>query len=243
MWSLGRSICSRPARSAPATFTRPDKATAGSSHRSRTSSRRRCHCGAGRWRRSEHVATVIGSSAVRPVRVATKLTQDRRSQGREDVRKAERRGPSTRTGALTTACGMRGVVLDPARGVRYCDDCRPVRMAEHRASALESGREAMRKAHAERRDPATSPEAIATLRASQVATLALDAAWDREHPEPPDRGAYGREILPGLAGIPLKQLTDVTGLSANGCSKISRGLVVPHPRHWEALTGMAATVP
>jgi hypothetical protein len=45
--------------------------------------------------------------------------------------------------------------------------------------------------------------------------------------------------VPGLASVKLSDLMVATGLTNASCSRIRRGLSVPHPRHWEALAGFA----
>jgi hypothetical protein len=46
---------------------------------------------------------------------------------------------------------------------------------------------------------------------------------------------YIAEIQPQLAGIPIRAITEATGLSRAYASGIRRGIVIPHPRHWDAL--------
>ncbi len=58
--------------------------------------------------------------------------------------------------------------------------------------------------------------------------------WDRTHP-PVDPAIFTRDIWPGLKELPLSALVDATGLSVMYCSRIRRGLKVPHPRHFDAL--------
>ncbi len=67
-------------------------------------------------------------------------------------------------------------------------------------------------------------------------------AWEREHGLA-DPQVYKREILPKLATVPLRQLVAVTGLSTTTCSRIRRGLRVPHPRHWKALERLISAMP
>jgi hypothetical protein len=50
-----------------------------------------------------------------------------------------------------------------------------------------------------------------------------------------DPGRFTREILPIIQNVPLRQLTQATGLSLRYVSLIRRGERVPHPRHWQAL--------
>lgn len=64
------------------------------------------------------------------------------------------------------------------------------------------------------------------------------AQWERAHPEPVDRSAFLRTILPGLQNVSVRTISRATGLSSLYCSQIRRGLKVPHSRHWEILEGM-----
>jgi len=50
---------------------------------------------------------------------------------------------------------------------------------------------------------------------------------------------YRNEILPGLMGIPLPDIERATGLSNATCSRLTRGLQLPHPKHWPALAGLS----
>jgi hypothetical protein len=59
--------------------------------------------------------------------------------------------------------------------------------------------------------------------------------WNKRGEEPVDVDVFAREILPGIQGIPLRQLAEATGLSVGYCALIRRGERVPHPRHWHSL--------
>jgi len=52
-------------------------------------------------------------------------------------------------------------------------------------------------------------------------------------------GRYQTEILPGLAGLPLPEIERATGLSNATCSRLTRGLQLPNPKHWRALAALA----
>jgi len=56
-------------------------------------------------------------------------------------------------------------------------------------------------------------------------------SWWREH------------VLPALAAVSTVEIGRVTGLSKGSCSKVRRGLQVPHPRHWPALAELAGVRP
>ena len=50
---------------------------------------------------------------------------------------------------------------------------------------------------------------------------------------------YQDEILPGLAGLQLPVIERATGLSNATCSRLTRGLQLPNPKHWRALAALA----
>jgi CRISPR-associated endonuclease Cas1 len=56
---------------------------------------------------------------------------------------------------------------------------------------------------------------------------ALDLTWWRE------------VVVPKLASVSTVAIGEATGLSKGQCSKLRRGLNVPHPRHWPALAELA----
>ena len=59
--------------------------------------------------------------------------------------------------------------------------------------------------------------------------------WERTGHAIMTRETYLRDVVPKLRTRPLSDLMAVTGLTNASCSKIRRGLSVPHPRHWEHL--------
>jgi len=56
--------------------------------------------------------------------------------------------------------------------------------------------------------------------------------WSGERPDP---AAFAVEVLPGLRQLPIRAISEATGLSEHYCSMIRLGKRVPHPRHWDAL--------
>ena len=83
--------------------------------------------------------------------------------------------------------------------------------------------------------PTLSPEARSRIgtRAGEAVAAARD--WQRSNPWPADLTEFEREILPGLATVPLAALTEATGLSVGYCRRVRAGLVRPHPMWWNAL--------
>jgi CRISPR-associated endonuclease Cas1 len=167
----------------------------------------------------------------------TPLTQDRRSAGRDGVRRRPRRVREARPPMLPACRSCGGAV---PRGRLFCDRCLPEVDRERFERFQRSGPAALARMRAEGRDPMTDPEVRRRLSSSQARRLAADAAWDRGHPEAPDPEVFRREILPRLRGVPLRRMVEATGLSLRHCPRIRRGEAVPHPRHWEALQALTA---
>lgn len=60
--------------------------------------------------------------------------------------------------------------------------------------------------------------------------LGLDLEAEKER--------FKRDILPALQGVPLSRIIKATGLSRRYASMIRRGMYVPHPMHYERLSGL-----
>jgi hypothetical protein len=67
-------------------------------------------------------------------------------------------------------------------------------------------------------------------------------SWAREHPGQRDDAWFKREIAPKLDAFSLGEIAKATGLSLAACSRIRARAKVPHPRHWDALAALAATI-
>ena len=59
--------------------------------------------------------------------------------------------------------------------------------------------------------------------------------WERAAHSLVTREDYLRNVAPALEALKLADVVQATGLSKASCSRIRRGLSVPHPRHWENL--------
>jgi hypothetical protein len=125
-------------------------------------------------------------------------------------------------------------VLDESKR-RYCDDC----LAEQKGEALEvaSSRAQVRLAElrAGGRDPAHGGSAARKRGASNSARMREARAFEQQVGPLPDREVFRREILPLIAGVPVRRLAEATGLTRQYCGMVRRGVSVPHARHWEAL--------
>ena len=66
-------------------------------------------------------------------------------------------------------------------------------------------------------------------------------AWNATHPDRADPDTFRRGVLPGIQGVPIRELARRTGLSVAYCARIRRGEEVPHERWWEVLAPDART--
>lgn len=180
--------------------------------------------------------TLAATSGSQIRRLATPLTQARRSAGRVKQRRQQRRESRPPKPTLVSACRVCGVVL-PSPDRSYCDECRPVAKAEGLEAWKISGPAALARLMTEGRDP-THGGLAAHRRAESLARRRQEAAeWERTNRRP-DPAEFAQTILPGLQDAPLSRMVEVTGLTVKYCSLIRRGLYVPHPRHWEALKSL-----
>jgi len=159
-------------------------------------------------------------------RLATPLTQSRRSAGRPTAWRATREALVTPNRPVATCleCGERVV---PAR--KYCVVCRPDIGAFQAAGSDRLAR--LRQAG---EDPAHGGDAALIRGAKWRQRRQVEADWEREHGRP-DPAAFAAEILPNLRALATRQIVEATGMTRAYCSRIRRGELVPHPRHWATL--------
>lgn len=167
-----------------------------------------------RWARfvapfTETVAKMLGKPRrTRDQRPPTPLTRSNRSRGRDGIRQ----GGVRRDLILPSA--------PPARRCRQCGDQAPTRTRQFCDRCVASG----------------------TLESTSVRKAAASVRVQKELAEWRQRGTrsseaeYRRDILPRLSGLPLATIAQATGLSLAYCSRIRRGVVRPHPRHWAVLS-------
>jgi hypothetical protein len=67
--------------------------------------------------------------------------------------------------------------------------------------------------------------------------------WRERNPVKPDPVVFAREIFPKLAEVSAAELRHATGLEKSYCGRVKRGMVIPHPMHWEAMRKLVATGP
>ena len=116
---------------------------------------------------------------------------------------------------------------------KLCEECRSTFQDE--SEWLTAGRRRLAKLREQGDDPAHGGEAGRKRAAKISVENRKSAQWSRANPDRPDPDVFINEILPGLQQTSLKEIRAATGLSIDYCSKIRRGLKVPHPRHWESL--------
>ncbi len=190
---------------------------------------------------AEKVAKMLADGSGKRFSVPTVLTQDRRSAGRDGLRRGPRATVRTTARPLPSACRSCGLVLDTP-GRTYCDECLPKDRRGRTAAFSAAGPAGLARLRAQGIDPSQSPKAKRKMGRANARNMREVHAWDREH-ERPDTEIFVREILPGLQGLPLRRLAAATGLSIQHCGLIRRGLRVPHPRHWDGLRRAAAQGP
>lgn len=185
---------------------------------------------------AEHVVGLIASSLARPIRLPSKLTQSKRSAGRDPYRKAPRQARTRKRVAermVPRRCVECGTVLS-GRGA-HCPDCLLTVRTEEFDRARMKATAALEALRRQGLDPSHGGEA-ASKRARTLARRREEAkAFEAILEELPPREVFIREILPTLQTIGVRAMAEATGLTRSYCSMIRRGLYVPHARHWEAL--------
>jgi hypothetical protein len=117
----------------------------------------------------------------------------------------------------------------------YCDECLPELRREYSASLAAAGPAGLAELRAQGQDPAHGGEA-ARKRGVKIAQHKKDTVqWEQRHEFDANPDYFKRNILPRLQGVSLLTIKRATGLSLDYCSKIRRGLRVPHPRYWDLI--------
>jgi hypothetical protein len=182
---------------------------------------------------AEAVAHALAATSHRPIRKSTVLTSaDRRraatrSSASPDtgVAPPARRRPAPKPGPTCQDCGAPVAERDRM----YCRRCWPERRAAFAAIGTEASQAQL-----------TAPDDRARRRAQTAAGKAAakeEAAAARGF-DPHD---FETVILPALRGVLPTDIAAATGLSVKTAYGIRAGSKVPHPRHWPALAGLAAT--
>ena len=88
-------------------------------------------------------------------------------------------------------------------------------------------------------DPRYQPATVRRRQQVVAKVREADQRWERVSHSVVTREDYLRNVAPALEALKLTDVVRVTGLSKASCSRIRRGLSVPHPRHWESLARIA----
>jgi hypothetical protein len=174
----------------------------------------------------EQVAHTLASSTSARVPLLTPLTRSNYHAAWRKRRQSNREATPT-----TRQCSECGAPLPAGGRGRFCGDCRDLQLQSHAAAQRERARETLAQLRAEGFDPAHGG-AAGKARAQKNSAHQLAAGrWTGSMPDPAE---FASEILPGLRAFTVGQLAVATGLSEAYCSRIRRGVMVPHPRHWSA---------
>jgi CRISPR-associated endonuclease Cas1 len=188
---------------------------------------------------TEQVAHALASSSPGKIALTTPLS-------RHNMSAVQRRGSKPRRSLSTSApvktrptcksCGTR--LFNKTR--QYCTACWSVTRAALQQQRVQNSHTVLAQARAEGRDPSQTAEARAKRHESLIAAKAAEREWQAAgaHPVITEQQFY-EEVLPRLAELPLSRIERATGLSNSACSRIRRGCMTPHPRHWDTLASLA----
>ncbi len=84
-------------------------------------------------------------------------------------------------------------------------------------------------------DPRYQPATVGRRQEVVAKVREANQRWERQSRSPMTREDYLRIVVPSLRKVKLKYVVQATGLSKASCSRIRRGLAVPHSRHWQSL--------
>ena len=181
---------------------------------------------------AEDVGAMLGGSGEAPGKLATPLSGRNRSAGR-GASSRPRRHTQPEAGRSCAECGS------PTLGRRStCSDaCEEAARARGLEAFVAAGTRVLSARHGPGAAPELTEAGRGRLREAASGRVAEAREWQRGHAWPSDPGAFGRDVLPRLTGVPVRELVEATGLSEQYCRRIKRGLVVPHPMWWERLGG------
>jgi CRISPR-associated endonuclease Cas1 len=188
---------------------------------------------------AEAVARMVVEEQGARTTVPTPITQQKRSAGRDAVRKRAARPVAARRPSLPNGCRSCGVVLAPGR--LMCDECLPAVKKQALGEASTRANDRLAQLRAEGKDPAHGGEVARKRGATNAKHVAEARAFDRSADTRPDPETFRRDVLPGLQPVPVRKMAAATGLTRGYCSMIRRGLAVPHARHWAALRALVLT--
>ena len=183
--------------------------------------------------------TLRGSMAAPAERMASMIAQAAKGEVKvPTVRSSERRGKARRPRRpkFAHACHGCGVAMpEHQRHRAWCDLCLPSAQTERGLSTVGPAQRRRRAPRADygKKQNYRRAESMAAVRAAEQ-------EWELEHrgmarPLPSEFAP----IRKALSGVPLRQISAAIGVSMTAASKIRSGKLVPHVRHWEALSELA----
>ena len=187
----------------------------------------------------EKAARKLMASATKNVHLPTPLTEKNRSEGRDKYRRQRSTPRISTTAVIGSTCPECGKMFhDPGREFCSSKCWDKFNMEHHLPQTAEAGLATLARMRAEGKDPAHGGDAARRRGASNSQRARERAEWERQH-EGIDldvaRDQYRRNTLPKLAGTTLGNIMKATGLSKRYASLIRRGVVTPHPMHFDAL--------
>jgi len=186
---------------------------------------------------AEGIAHALAHSSPGPVRLRTPLSRSNYTAAQTPGSRSTTPRPPGTTGVLPT-CQTCGTQLYDRRR-QLCTACWPVTRNAHAQLRTEASHAARAAAIAEGRDPTQTTAARAKRRDSLLAAKAAEATWTANALVSPITEQELRDrVLPALSAVSLTLMQQATGLSNSSCSRIRRGLMSPHPRHWQALADL-----
>ncbi len=190
---------------------------------------------------AEGIAHALAHSSPGPVLLRTPLSRGNYSAAQTPgSRSKSRRVPGS--GAVLPTCRTCGTQLYDRRR-QLCTACWPVTRNAHAQLRTAASHTARATAIAEGRDPTQTATARTKRRDSLLAAKAAEAAWVSNGATCPVTERQLHDVvLPALREVSLTDMQRATGLANSSCSRIRRGLMTPHPRHWEALADVAEQV-
>jgi CRISPR-associated endonuclease Cas1 len=185
---------------------------------------------------AERVAHLLAETTSRRAR-STPLTHTNRQPARPDGARPARRPRSQPAPlpAMAATCRVCGAVLVDKRR-QLCAACWPRTRATLATERARNGRAAIAAGRRNGVDPTHTQGAKAARAASLSARKREQLAWDSGDQDEVDFDPNGLPQL--LAGVPLREIRQATGLSVSACSQIRSGHLKPHRRHWPALIAL-----
>ena len=187
----------------------------------------------------EKAARNLMPSSTKKSRLPTPLTEKNRSEGRDKYRRQRSTPRISTTAVIGSTCPECGKMFhDPGREFCSSKCWDKFNMEHHLPQTAEAGLATLARMRAEGKDPAHGGDAARRRGASNSQRARERAEWERRHGDidlDAAKEQFRQKTLPKLAGFTLGDIVKVTGLSKRYASLIRRGVVIPHPMHFDAL--------